>query len=305
VKKDAQAVVLLLLGGTLIKTSLTSTYLNYVKPGQRWLLVLGGGVLVMVASVALWQTITARSRGLSPDHADAYFGPDARPDPHERAAPDEHGVHIGPDPVAGTGIPPTEGPAGQPDGDAAAAPDGIQDVEPADEVEEPHRLAEPRVAWLLLVPALALLLFAPPPIGAFQAGRSGTVLSGQDRSDHLPLPSGDPVVLGMFDYASRAVFDPGSIGARRIQLTGFVVPGPHGEVYLTRMVLTCCAADARPIKVGLTGDVPPGLAPGTWLTVVGTYVDRSDRDPVNRQRIPYLQLTSAQVTVPPAEPYET
>jgi len=28
---------------------------------------------------------------------------------------------------------------------------------------------------------------------------------------------------------------------------------------LARIILTCCAADARPIKIGLSGDIPAGV----------------------------------------------
>jgi hypothetical protein len=43
-----------------------------------------------------------------------------------------------------------------------------------------------------VVPALALLLFAPPAVGAFQANRNGTALAAQADTDYPPLPAGDP-----------------------------------------------------------------------------------------------------------------
>src|ERR1700730_1792508 len=58
-RKDAQAVLLLLIGGTLLKISFTGTYVRYVKPGLLPLLLIAGVVLIAIAGVTLWQVIRA------------------------------------------------------------------------------------------------------------------------------------------------------------------------------------------------------------------------------------------------------
>lgn len=179
----------------------------------------------------------------------------------------------------------------RPRGAAAAAPDD-------------HH--EPRVGWLLILPVLGLLLVAPPALGSYAAGQAGSVLSAQgSESDYPPLPAGDPVDVGLLDYASRAVFDQGrSLTGRTLRLTGFVTPGPDGEPMLARMVLSCCAADGRPIKVGLTGNGPTGAAPDTWVQVVGEYSAQVGEDPVNGADVPYLRVRSWQEVTPPKQQYE-
>ncbi len=169
-----------------------------------------------------------------------------------------------------------------------------------------HSHGEPRVAWLLLLPALALLLFAPPALGSYQATRNGTALSSQANSDFPPLPEGDPVRISMLDYAGRAVFDQGrSLLGRQVTLSGFIIAGPDGQPYLARMVVTCCAADGRPVKVGLAGDLPTTLKPDEWIEVVGGYIDRSDKDPVNAELVPYIQVTSVRDIPAPQAQYES
>ncbi|MFK3984436.1 hypothetical protein ACI2K4_29195 [Micromonospora sp. NPDC050397] len=69
-------------------------------------------------------------------------------------------------------------------------------------------------------------------------------------------------------------------------------------------VVSCCAADGRPIKLGLTGDPPTGLAPDTWVDVVGRYSDRIGKDQVNDEDIPYLDVESWRQIEPPKQPYE-
>ncbi|MCG5454839.1 TIGR03943 family protein [Micromonospora sp. PSH03] len=179
----------------------------------------------------------------------------------------------------------------------------------ADAPEDRHEHAhhEPRVAWLLLLPALGLLLLAPPALGSYAAGQAGTALTAeQDYGyDYPPLPAGDPATTSVFDYAARALFDKGqSIGNRRVQLTGFITPGPDGQPILARMILSCCAADGRPVKLGLAGDVPTGLANDTWIQVTGRYTDRVTRDPINDEEIPYIDVESWRQVTAPKDPYE-
>lgn len=240
--RQAQAVVLLLLGGAVVRASLTDLYLRYVKEGLRPFLVAAGLLLVVAAVMTLWYELRPALRRAGLDDA----------------ADHGHGHH------------------------------------------------EPRIGWLLILPALGLLLVAPPALGSYAAGQAGTALSArQQPSDYPPLPDGDPAQVGVLDYASRALFDRGaSLGGRRVRLTGFVTTGPDGRPLLARMVLSCCAADGRPVKLGLTGAAPDGLADDTWIEVTGRYSDRIARDPVNDAEIPYLDVESWRQVPTPKRPYE-
>ncbi|WDZ84766.1 TIGR03943 family putative permease subunit [Micromonospora cathayae] len=237
--RQAQAVVLLLLGGAVLRASLTDLHLRYVKAGLQPFLVASGLLLLAAAAMTLWYELR----------------PDAEGDDHDDH--DGHGHH------------------------------------------------EPRVGWLLMLPVVGLLLVAPPALGSYAAGQAGTVLPSQETSDYPPLPAGDPVRTTVLDYASRALFDRGrSIGDRRVQLTGFVATGPDGQPILARMILSCCAADGRPVKLGLSGDVPTGLADDTWIEVTGRYTDRIGRDPVNDAEVPYLEVESWRPVPTPKQQYE-
>lgn len=275
-RRDAQAVLLLLIGGTLLKISLAGTYVRYVKPGQLPLLLIAGTALVVVAGVTLWRHIRADMPAVG-SHRES-----SQRDRAEAA------------------------------GRAAAAHEGfvdepVPDVEPEpSEVDEPESEERSRIGWLLLIPALALLIFSPPALGSFSASRNGTALGAASTSDFAPLPAGDPVRVPLLDYAARSVFDKGrSLGDRQVLLTGFVIAGPHGEPYLARLFVGCCAADARPVKIGLTGDLPPDLHADQWIEVTGRYTQQFDKDPVNGEIIPYVAAVSVVMIAPPEEQYET
>ncbi|WP_217552255.1 TIGR03943 family protein [Streptomyces sp. GbtcB6] len=168
---------------------------------------------------------------------------------------------------------------------------------------EAHVHPEPRISWLLVLPLLALILVAPPALGSYSALRTGTAL--QQPYGYLKLPKSDPMPLNLVDYAGRAVYDHGrSLAGRQVRIAGFVAVDSAGTPYLVRMALNCCAADAQPVKVGLTGKIPPVLQPDAWLQVTGTYTTKQTRDPVNNGPIPFLQVTDAKPIPTPADPYD-
>ena len=166
-----------------------------------------------------------------------------------------------------------------------------------------HAHREPRVSWLLVLPLFALILVAPPALGSYSATRTGTAL--QEPLAYPDLPAADPLPLNVVDYAGRAVYDHGrTLHDRRIQLTGFLALDRDGTPYLVRMALNCCAADAQPVKVARTGQVPPVLQPDTWLRITGTYTPRRTKDPVNGGPIPFIEVTEAKPVAEPRDPYD-
>ncbi|WP_030442322.1 TIGR03943 family putative permease subunit [Actinoplanes subtropicus] len=168
-----------------------------------------------------------------------------------------------------------------------------------------HAHHEPRVGWLLVLPVLGLLLVSPPALGSFAAGKAGSVSAAPaSGSDYPPLPAGDPAQVGLLDYASRALFDDGkSLTGRNLRMSGFVTPGPDGQPMLARIVLTCCAADGRPIKVGMTGKVPLDVPADTWIQVDGVYTAKRAKDPANNVDMAYVEVKSWEAIPEPKQPY--
>ncbi|MFF5231918.1 TIGR03943 family putative permease subunit [Dactylosporangium sp. NPDC000521] len=264
--RQAQAVILLLVGGAVLRASLTDQYLNYVKPGLQPYLILSGAILVLAGVFSLWYELRPARRAVAESAAGAAGGS-----------------------------------AGVPEGAAGVSE---HDGHGHDDDGHGHGSGGPKVAWLLLLPVFGLLLVAPPALGSYAAGRSGAALV--EKSDFAPLPAGDPVKLTMLDYASRAVFDRGtSLGDRRVELTGFAMRGPGGTWLLARMMVSCCAADARPVKVALAGQLPDGLREEQWLRLTGTYTDRQLKDTVNGETIPFIEVSGSTLIQPPAEQYES
>jgi uncharacterized repeat protein (TIGR03943 family) len=242
VSRIAQATVLFLIGGAILRATFTDLYLRYVKAELRPLLLIAGVVLIVAAGATVWyewRQKTTRSR-----------------------VPEEHKPGHG------------------------------------------HVHREPRISWLLLLPLFALILVAPPALGSYSAMRTGTGL--QPPWGLAALPASGPLQLSVVDYAGRAVYDHGrSLGDRPITITGFLALDESGEPYLTRMVLNCCAADAQPVKIGLSGQLPPVLQPDSWLEVTGTYTGKQVTDPINDGPIPFIDISQARPVPAPPEEYES
>ena len=246
-----QSVVLVLVGGALLRLSLSGAYQDYVKPGLGPYLTLSGAIL---AGLGVWGAVRTGFGAADPAHTeDSADSADSAGDGHGHGSGHEH-------PGA-------------------------------------------RTAWLLLLPVLTIFVIAPPPLGAFAADRSvSSIPPPADSAAALPvLPKPDPVDIGVVDYALRAVWDDGkTLAGRTVRMVGFVTTAPGGGWYLTKMQISCCAADAQPFRIKTVG--APAFAPDTWVQVVGSWVPGggTQRD----DAIPIVKVDSA-VRVPrPANPYE-
>jgi uncharacterized repeat protein (TIGR03943 family) len=256
VTRDVGAVVLVLVGGAILRISMGDVYLRYVKEGLRPWLLISGTVLVILgvlAIVDLWRsgrrsalTDAAATHDHGSDHADD--------DGH-----DDHG--------------------------------------------HDHSHDAPRAAWLLVLPVLAIFLVAPPALGAYTAEREdSTIAAPREGSQFDPLPAGDPLPLSLTEYAARAVWDDGiSLEGRTVQLTGFVSTAPEGRWYLTRLGLSCCAADAFATKV-LVIDPPYDPPNDVWVQITGQWVPGGGTQDANA--IPWVQVQDMAEVPPPANPYE-
>ncbi len=167
---------------------------------------------------------------------------------------------------------------------------------PGDEHDSDDEHAPERVGWLVLVPVLAVLLVAPPALGAFAVDRT-TRVDIQGGALYEPLPRGAaPRSMTLLEFLQRADDrDGASMTGASVVLTGFVAGGRPGGFRLVRYSIACCAADAAAAIVGVDGVRPPGR--DQWVRVTGSYVPRTADRPV-------LAATGVEPIAPPEDPYD-
>ncbi|CCQ17893.1 putative uncharacterized protein [Rhodococcus sp. AW25M09] len=211
-KREVQNLLLVLLGGAMVKISLDGSFVRYVKPSLHPYL-LTAGVLIVALAIA---SIVADIR---------------------RGGPGDDGH---------------------------------------DHDSRPY--------WLLLVPLAVILFVAPPALGVSAVGERSVTAVASDREVPFPaLPDEAVPEVPLLDVVQRAVRDSErSLDGREIRVTGFAVATANGGsprsngtregVDLARILIICCAADARSIRIHLDAgsaaldDIPDG----TWLQISGT-----------------------------------
>lgn len=137
----------------------------------------------------------------------------------------------------------------------------------------------PRTAWLLCLPVLAIFAVAPPELGVFTADRTdgaSTVAPPKipvEDDDYALPPSPDPYPISVGEFMGRSfeaqIGGQVTLAGRRLVLEGFATPGKQGAWYLTRLQMSCCAADAMALKVKILD--APAPAKGSWVRVVGLW----------------------------------
>ncbi|KAA9159823.1 TIGR03943 family protein [Amycolatopsis acidicola] len=274
-RRETQNVLLVLLGGALLKIGITGDYLRYVKPAQLPWLLAGGAVVLLLGAVAIVRDVLA-ARALPQGEDEAVLG-DGAGDGERLGDAQELDDRSGP--AHGDGLAPVHG-----HGDGHGH----------------HHAA--RAAWLLVLPVLAVFLIAPPALGADSVTRTEARAPAQDKAAFPPLPAGEVVPLTMTQFVARAGWDAyGSLNGRKVLLTGFVTHS-KGSTLLARMVITCCAADAYPLTVRLTSPEAARFADDTWLQVTGEVVPGTAKE-ANRYT-PDVTVSTLHRIPQPQDPYE-
>ena len=163
-----------------------------------------------------------------------------------------------------------------------------------------HHHGASRAGWLVLAPVVAILVVAPPALGAYSAKRL-PVSSIKPPSRQFPALTGaDPIQVSLLDFYGRAAFGAGqTLTGHRIALTGFVLGPEVGGFQLARLVITCCAADAQPVVASVqTTAAPPSR--DTWVTVTGRFAGMSPADAT----VPVLRADTVTPARQPANPYD-
>lgn len=155
-----------------------------------------------------------------------------------------------------------------------------------------------RVGWLLLAPVVALLLVAPPALGSYGVDRGAVVDVTAGASDLPPLdPGAGPVAMSLLEFSQRAHDHGGeSFEGVTVELTGFVADDA-APFRLARYQVACCAVDAAPLLVRVTGAVGDPPRRDAWVTVTGTFRAVEDG-------LPALAATAITEVPTPDDPYE-
>ncbi|MGY1836238.1 hypothetical protein ACI79P_14110 [Blastococcus sp. SYSU DS0510] len=110
--------------------------------------------------------------------------------------------------------------------------------------------------------------------------------------------------MSLLEYGVHALAeDAPALSGRTVRLHGFVLPRDGGGRYLARIRIGCCAADAVPVAVVLSGG-PEDLAEGEWVEVVGRWAPPRENAGGGYPE-PVVAARSVVRIEAPATPYES
>ncbi|MFX0576666.1 TIGR03943 family putative permease subunit [Nocardia nepalensis] len=340
-KRETQNLLLLLIGGAVLWIALDGSYLRYVKPSLYPFLLVSGAGFVLLALVAIVRDIKRGrasddhnhdhdhdhdhdfGRGHTFDHADTPGHSDALGSADEFGHAETRGHSdvlgcgdtLGRADVHGRG-----GALGRGDADGHNDALGRGDVLGGSDAhgDHIHEHDSGRAQWLLLAPIAALLLIAPPALGAGAAVTSSPVqvvprdapVAEPKLWAFPPLPSEPAPTIPIVDLVNRALADSShSLDGREVTIRGFIIRPKDLEQQhpdtrdadLARVVITCCVADARYVLVHLAG-MPEVIEDDAWLEVRGVVETGSaQRDP---DLTPTFVVRDYQRIEAPDRPYE-
>lgn len=235
--RAAQNLLMLVLGGAVLWiTVATDEYLNYVRPGFRYVLVPAAVVLVALGLVGLWRERGADDPGWATDSATGA------------------GAGTADDAATGTAT-----------GHAHAPGHGPRVA---------WLLCLPALAiFVIAPPALGSFMVTreaertPPPTPNAVESYPPLPTTGP------PTPMTLTEFINRSYVAQTR--DPASLRDRPVKLTGFVMPREEGGWLLTRLRISCCAGDALPLQVVIRSDGrrPPTES---WVEVEGTWIPHID-----------------------------
>jgi uncharacterized repeat protein (TIGR03943 family) len=166
--------------------------------------------------------------------------------------------------------------------------------------------------WLvLLVPVVAASIFSPTALSSttlMNRGLEGaapmpswTAANQQSVKDAIDADPNQPVPVEVTDLITLGR-NPDQLKAfegRKVRSVGRLFVEAGSAPKLVRLIMWCCAADAQPAAVQLTGDVKGNWKDTDWLEVIGTA-----RFPtVNGKVLPTIEVESIKTTQEPDEPY--
>lgn len=158
----------------------------------------------------------------------------------------------------------------------------------------------PRSAWLLVLPILAVFVISPPALGAYAAERNAVGVAG--KKDYRELDADSAIAMTVGEFQGRAQWDDTLLGYS-VALTGFVTFDEAGNWYVTKLTMSCCAADAVAYRARVDAEGVERPAEESWVRVTGIWI-KPDTTELPRLDPPVIKASEVVSAQQPANPYQ-
>lgn len=162
-----------------------------------------------------------------------------------------------------------------------------------------------RAIWALLVPIVVAFVIQPPALGAYVADRRVNEVRPDAQAAVAPLADGATTDMLVSEFVALAATYGQDLEGHDVRLTGFVTRDGD-DWFVTRLAISCCAADASAFRVQVRGVTAP--AEEQWVQVTGQWVrGTGDGASTEGAETPVLDVADPAAVVAidePRRPYE-
>jgi putative membrane protein len=178
----------------------------------------------------------------------------------------------------------------------------------APEHDEYDHTAPPVNLWIMLIPLLVGVLIPARPLGSATVSTKGPItsaplISSQAASEQRLVQVAQRTILDWYYlFAFEEDIDP--FMGEEASVVGFVYHDrrlPAGQFFVSRIILSCCAADGFAVTMIVDWPHAGALEQDTWVQVTGP-VDKTffADDP---QAVPLIRATRVEIVPQPENPY--
>jgi putative membrane protein len=182
------------------------------------------------------------------------------------------------------------------------------EIRHASSAHEEHQSVSPFNLFIMLIPLLIGILIPARPLGSSSISAKGfttssALISSQSASRQFETESEQRDILdwvNLFDIED----DLKPLMGQKASVIGFVYHDSRlaaGQFFVSRIVISCCAADGFPVVMIVDWPDAASLKADTWVRVSGP-VDQTQFD-IHSQAIPLIHAKSVEVVPQPAQPY--
>jgi uncharacterized repeat protein (TIGR03943 family) len=178
----------------------------------------------------------------------------------------------------------------------------------APEHEDYDHTAPPVNLLIMLIPLLVGILIPARPLGSAAVSTKGPITSAPlinsktgNQESLVPVEKRD-IGDWVFLFAMEDNLDP--YMGQEASVIGFVYQDkqlPAGQFFVSRIVLTCCAADGIAFTMIVDWPRAASLKPDTWVQVTGPVGKAHFAD--DPQAVPLIHATTVEIVPQPDNPY--
>jgi uncharacterized repeat protein (TIGR03943 family) len=178
----------------------------------------------------------------------------------------------------------------------------------APEHDEYHETAAPLNLLIMLIPLLVGILIPARPLGSATVSTKGPItsapiISSQAQSQERLVPAEKRNILG---WATLFVFEDNidPYLGEEASVIGFVYFDerlPEGQFFVSRIILSCCAADGFAVTMIVDWPAAASLKQDTWVRVTGPVGKAFFAD--EPQAIPLIRAKAVEIVPQPDDPY--